>query len=153
MFVRDYMTSPAITIRPELPVLDALKLMQDKHIRRLPVTNSTGWLKGIVSERDLLRASASPATTVTIWEVSHLIAKLSVEEVMCDSVHVVKPDDNLNIVARIMLDHKIGGLPVIGENNAVVGVITESDIFRAFLDRDDSREDTDALTVDNESPV
>lgn len=139
MLVRDYMSTAVITIYPETGVQEALRLMRQHKIRRLPVVNAAGELVGIVSERDLLYASPSPATSLSVWELNYLLARLEVKEMMTHNVIVTSPDAPLEEAARLMLQNKIGGLPVITENpitriKKVVGIITESDIFAAFLD-------------------
>ncbi len=137
MRVRDYMSSPAITISPEMGVQEALQLMRERKFRRLPVVNAANKLVGIVTERDLLYVSASPATSLSIWELNYLLNKMTVDEVMTKKLIVIQPDAALDDAARLLLEHKIGGMPVVDDQNkvsGVIGVITESDIFRAFLE-------------------
>lgn len=133
MRVRDYMTTPAVTVEPKTDLAAALKRMRERRIRRLPVVNAAGGLVGIVSERDLLYASPSPATSLSVWELNYLVAKLLVEKVMTRNVITVAPNAPLEEAATLMLEHKIGGLPVVNSENELEGVITESDIFRAFI--------------------
>lgn len=132
MFVRDRMSSPAITVAADTPFQDALKLMRERRFRRLPVVDEHGVLIGIVSERDLLHAAPSPATSLSVWEVNYLLWKLKVADVMTERVTTVSPESTLEEAAQIMVSLKIGGLPVIDEKHHVVGVVTETDIFRAF---------------------
>ncbi len=134
MLVRDYMTSPTLTINPSTKVEEALRLMRERKIRRLPVTNNTGLLVGIVSERDLLHVSPSPATSLSIWELNYLVMKMHVSEIMTKQVLVVQPGDQLERAAELMLEKKVGGLPVVDDHNELVGIITETDIFRAFIE-------------------
>jgi acetoin utilization protein AcuB len=134
MFVRNHMTSPAITVKPDLPFQEALKLMREHHFRRLPVVDKNGKLIGIVSERDLLYASPSPATSLSMWEVNYLLSKIKVERLMSTSVISTSPDAPIEDAARLMVDHKIGGLPVIDNKKQPVGIITETDIFRTFVE-------------------
>ena len=82
MLVRERMTSPAVTVTPETPFQDALKLMRDKKFRRLPVVDTTNRVVGIVSERDMLHASPSPATSLSVWEVNYLLWKLKVSDTL-----------------------------------------------------------------------
>lgn len=133
MFVRETMTSPAITLSPDIPFQTALKLMKEQKIRRIPIVNDQNKLLGIVSERDLLQASPSSATSLTIWEMNYLLSKLSIQDVMTKSVVTVTPNTILQDAASLMLKHRIGGLPVV-EDDKVVGVITETDIFRVFVE-------------------
>jgi acetoin utilization protein AcuB len=132
MFVRDRMSSPAVTITPDTPFQDALKLMRDHRFRRLPVVNEKGKLVGIVSERDLLHAAPSPATSLSIWELTYLLSKIQVREIMTKEVITTTPDTPIEDAAHVMVDNKIGGLPVMDEQDRIVGVITETDIFKTF---------------------
>lgn len=134
MFVRDRMSSPAITVAADTPFQDALKLMRERRFRRLPVVDEHGVLIGIVSERDLLHAAPSPATSLSVWEVNYLLWKLKVADVMTEKVITVSPASTLEEAAQIMVSLKIGGLPVVDEKHHVVGVVTETDIFRAFAE-------------------
>jgi acetoin utilization protein AcuB len=132
MLVRDRMTLNPVTITPEVSVTDALRLMSEKKIRRLPVIDSQGNLVGIVSDRDLLLASPSPATSLAIWEIHELLAKLTVEKMMTREVITIPEDTPLEEAARIMADSRIGGLPVM-RDRALVGFISESDLFKTLL--------------------
>jgi acetoin utilization protein AcuB len=132
MFVRDRMSSPAVTITPDTPFQDALKLMHDHRFRRLPVLDAKGQLVGIVSERDLMYVSPSPATSLNVWELHYLLSKLQIQELMTGDVITTTPDTPIEDAAHLMADNKIGGLPVVDKDNRVIGVITETDIFKAF---------------------
>ncbi len=134
MFVRDRMSSPAVTVRDKESFEDALALMRERKFRRLPVLDKRGKLVGIVSERDLLYASPSQATSLSIWEVQYLLAKLRVKAIMTAQVITTTPDAPIEDAAQLMVTHKIGGLPVVDEHGEVVGVITETDIFRTFVE-------------------
>ncbi|MFC2031733.1 CBS and ACT domain-containing protein, partial [Chloroflexota bacterium] len=134
MFVHDRMSSPAVTVTPSMPFEDALKLMRDHQCRRLPVVNKKGKLVGIVSERDLLHAAPSSATSLSIWEVQYLLAKLQVKEIMTKDVITTQADTPVEDAAQLMVSHKIGGLPVVDGHNDLVGVITETDIFETFVE-------------------
>ncbi len=133
MLVGERMTRPAITIRPEASMPDALDLMRKEHIRRLPVVNKRGDLVGIVTEADLLKASPSEATSLSIYEVTYLLSKLTIERIMTRKVITVSEDTPLEEAARVMADNEIGGLPVL-RGKAVVGMITETTLFRIFLE-------------------
>jgi acetoin utilization protein AcuB len=132
MLVAERMTRTPITIPPDMSVPDALRLMRDKKIRRLPVLDAQGKLVGIVSDKDLLLVAPSPATTLAIWEITDLLSKLKVEKVMTRDVITVTEDTPIEEAARIMADRKIGGLPVMRAGQ-LVGIITETDLFKAFL--------------------
>lgn len=132
MLVRDRMTIKPVTVTPDVSVTEALRLMTDRKIRRLPVLDGQGKLVGIVSDRDLLLASPSPATSLAIWEIHDLLAKLTVEKIMTREVITVPEDTPLEEAARIMVDNRIGGLPVL-RDQALVGIISESDLFNTLL--------------------
>jgi acetoin utilization protein AcuB len=132
MFVRDRMSPNPITIKTDTSVSDALRLMRERKVRRLPVVDSHGQLVGIVSDSDLLYASPSPATSLSVWEIHDLLYRLTVDKVMTRDVVTVNEDTPLEAAARLMSDKKIGGLPVMRGKN-LVGIITETDLFKAFL--------------------
>ncbi len=132
MFVGERMSRPVITLTPDMPIHDALDLFKKERIRRAPVVKD-GKLVGIVSEKDLLNASPSPATTLSIWEMHYLLSKITVSEVMTRNVITVTEDTPIEEAARIMADNKIGGLPVMRDGQ-VVGIITETDLFKIFLE-------------------
>jgi acetoin utilization protein AcuB len=134
MFVQDRMSSPVITAKEDTSFQDALKLMHEKGIRRLPVLNKQGKLVGIVSESDLLHAAPSSATTLSMWEMHYLLAKLQIKEIMTKEVITTTPDAPIEDAARLMVSHRIGGLPVVNGQGDVVGVITETDIFGTFVE-------------------
>ena len=134
MFVRERMSSPAVTITPETTFQDALKLMRDRKFRRLPVVDEAGRLVGIVSERDLLHASPSPATSLSVFEINYLLWKLKIADMMTHNVISIAPDAPIENAAGLMVSNKVGGLPVVDRDNKVIGLITETDIFRAFVE-------------------
>lgn len=133
MFVKEFMTPEPITITADTAVPAALRLMSDKKIRRLPVVDKHGKLVGIVSDKDLLHASPSPATSLAIWEITDLMSKLKVEKVMTRNVITVTEGTPLEEAALIMADKRIGSL-LIMRDKELVGIITESDLFRVLLD-------------------
>jgi acetoin utilization protein AcuB len=132
------MTHPVITISPDMAIVDVLSLMKQEHIRRTPVVKD-GKLVGIVSDKDLLNASPSAATSLSVWELNYLISKIKVADIMTRRVLTVTEDTPIEVAARTMVDNKIGGLPVVrGED--VVGIITETDLFKIFLELMGARE-------------
>jgi acetoin utilization protein AcuB len=139
MLIGERMSHPVITIHPDTPMQEALRIMRQEHIRRLPVVNKRGQLVGIVSEMDLMEAAPSDATTLSIWEMNYLLSKIKVNEIMTKEVHTVSTDTPLEEAARIMADTKIGGLPVVRDGE-VVGIITETDLFKIFLEMLGARE-------------
>ncbi len=132
MLVGERMSHPVISIPPDLPIVDALNLMKREKIRRTPVVKE-GKLLGIVSDKDLLNASPSPATSLSVWEMNYLLSKITVKDVMTKKVLTVSEDTPIEEAARIMADNKIGGLPVMREDR-IVGIITETDLFKIFLE-------------------
>ena len=133
MLVGDRMSHPVITVPPDMPVVDALNLMRVEHIRRTPVVDDKGKLVGIVSDKDLLNASPSAATTLSVWEINYLLSKITVADVMTKEVVTITEDTPIEEAARIMADNKIGGLPVTRDGK-VVGIITETDLFKILLE-------------------
>ena len=134
MLIRERMTRNLVLCQPNLPVNEAFDLMKKERIRRIPVVDKNGRLAGIVSDKDLLRVSPSPATTLSAYEIPYLLSKVKVSDVMTRKVITVTEDTPIEDAARIMVDNKIGGLPVVNESDAVVGIITETDIFKTFLE-------------------
>jgi acetoin utilization protein AcuB len=132
MLVKERMTRNPIFIRPDTPITEAQALMKREKIHHLPVMDKEG-LVGIVTEKDLLYASPSVATTLSVFEMTSLLAKLKVEKVMTREVVTVTEDVPLEEAARIMADRRIGGLPIV-RGKTVVGMITESDLFRVFIE-------------------
>ena len=139
MLVGERMSKPAITISLDMPINDALNMMKRERIRRTPVVQD-GKLVGIVSDKDLLNASPSPATSLSIWEMNYLLSKITVKDVMTRNVLTVKIDTPIEEAAMIMADNKIGGMPVVNNDNNVVGIITETDLFKIFLELMGARE-------------
>lgn len=132
MLIQELMTRTPITTTPEIPVTEALSLMREKKVRRLPVLDKSGKLIGIVSDKDLLYASPSSATSLSVFEINSLISKITVQSVMTKKVITITEDLPVEEAARIMADNKIGGLPVMS-GSKLVGIVTETDIFRALL--------------------
>lgn len=132
MLVRERMTPKPVTVALDTSVSDAMRLMRERKVRRLPVLDNRGHLAGIVSDSDLLYASPSPVTSLSVWEIHDLLYRLTVDRVMTREVTTVTEDTPLEEAARIMADQRIGGLPVMRADQ-LVGIITETDIFKAFL--------------------
>jgi len=132
MLVRERMSSPVTTVSREMPVAEALTLMKEKRIRRVPVIEEDHMV-GIVTDKDLLNASPNDVTAMSIWEINYILSQIKVGEVMTIEVLSVSGDTPIEEAARIMADHKVGGLPVV-DNGKVVGLITETDLFRILLE-------------------
>ncbi|MDH5507019.1 MAG: CBS domain-containing protein [Anaerolineae bacterium] len=130
--VQDWMSTNPHTITAEATIPEAHDVMKKNKVRRLPVLKN-GKLIGIVTRGDVREAGPSDATSLSIYELNYLLAKLTIESIMTPSPIVVSPDTSLHDAARLMLDNKIGGLPVV-EGEKLVGIITESDVFRALME-------------------
>ena len=132
MAIRELMTGALITADPDMPVLDARQLMVKEKIRHLLVRKGQGELLGIVTDRDIRLNLPSKATSLSVWEINHLLTKLTVGQVMTGSVITAGPDRAARDAAQLMLDHKIGAVPVV-DGGQLIGIITETDIVRAFV--------------------
>lgn len=130
--VSDWMTREVITIAPETSVKEAHDLMNKKSIRRLPVVLH-GKVLGIVTLGDIRGAEPSKASSLSIWEMNDLLAKLKVSEIMTRNPATIQQTASIGEAAQTMLEKKFSGLPVVDENNHLVGIITESDIFRLVV--------------------
>ena len=130
MLVRELMTTSLVTVPPETDVLEARRLMKTKRIRHLLVTSGDGTLEGIVTDRDIRLNVASPATSLSAWELNHLLARLTVDKVMSRSPVTTRADVDAADAARVMLERQIGALPVV-HAGILMGIVTESDFVRA----------------------
>ena len=133
MLVKERMSHHPITITPETSLHDALRIMREEKVRRLPVLDKKGKLVGIVLEKDLLYASPSPATSLSVYELNYLVSRIKVQDLMSRDVITVCEDCPLEEAARVMADSHISGLPVM-RGDTLVGMITESDLFKIFLE-------------------
>jgi acetoin utilization protein AcuB len=132
MNVRDLMTPNPITVGPDTGVFEARQRMLNERIRHLLVVEH-GRLVGIVTDRDIRLNLPSQATSLSVWEVNYLLARLTVDKIMSTAVITVGPDREAADAARLMLGHKIGAVPVV-DWGRVIGILTESDIVRAFVE-------------------
>ncbi len=131
MRVRDLMTISCVTAPPTMPVLEARRLMIEKRIRHLLVTDGPG-LVGIVTDRDIRLNLPSPATSLSVWEINYLLARMTVAAVMSKDVVTIESSREAREAAQVLLDRKIGALPVV-DRGSLVGIITETDLLRAFV--------------------
>lgn len=132
MLIKDWMTKDPVTITEDTSMIKAIHIMKERRFRRLPVVTQ-GRLVGMVTDRDLKEAAPSKATTLDVHELYYLLAELQVKEIMSHNPLSVSADDTVEHAAQIMLDHTISGLPVVDTSGKVVGIITQSDVFRAFM--------------------
>lgn len=133
MVVKRVMTPNPFTVFNDTPLSEAQALIRREKVHRLPVLDKHKKLVGIISEKDLLYAAPSPATTLNVYEMGELLYKLKVEGIMTKKVITVTEDTLLEDAARILVDNDIGGLPVMRDEH-LVGIITESDIFKLFIE-------------------
>jgi len=141
MLVAERMTRHPITIGPDTPVADALKRMRKEGVRRFPIVESKhGTLVGMVTEKELLYASPSPVTSLSVHELHYLLSKLTVDKVMTTELVTVSEDTPVEEAALLMIDRRISGLPVL-RDGTLVGIITETDIFRTFTELFGAREE------------
>ena len=145
MFVGERMSHPVISVSPGTPIHDALVMFKKEHIRRAPVIKD-GKLVGIVSESDLLNASPSTVTSLSVWEINYLISKVTVKQVMSKKVKTIDVNTPIEEAARIMADSKIGGVPVM-RSGKIAGIITETDLFKIFLELMGAREKAIRVTA------
>jgi len=128
MRIKDVMTRNPVTVDSETLVLEAQKIMKENNIRRLPVVDK-GKLVGLVTKHDLLEASPSPATSLSVFELNYLLAKMKVKEIMKKNPVTITPDTPFEEALKLGQEKKIGSFPVV-ENGKLVGITTESDIIR-----------------------
>ena len=133
MLVKDRMTSNPVTITPDTSFPEAFRIIRERRIRHLPVVDERGKLIGVVAQTDLLHASPSTATPFNVFEMSYLLANLHVREVMSSPPITVPENAPLEEAARVMVEKKIGCLPVM-RDGTLVGMITETDIFETFVE-------------------
>jgi acetoin utilization protein AcuB len=132
MLVQDWMTRDPVTITDETSMMKAIHLMKQNRFRRLPVLHDSQ-LVGIVTDRDLKEASPSKATTLDVHELYYLLAELQVKDIMTRNPLTVNAGDTVEHAAQLMLENTISGLPVVDDEGSLVGILTQSDVFRAFM--------------------
>jgi acetoin utilization protein AcuB len=147
MLVYERMTHHPITVPPDMPIAEALELMRREKVRRFPVIDrKSRKLIGIVTEKELLYASPSPATSLSMHEINYLLSKITVERVMTTELITVTEDTPIEEAARVMVDNSVGALPVM-RGDMLVGIITETDLFKTFIELFAAREEGVRLTM------
>ncbi len=146
MHVGRKMTTDLITVTPDTPLVNARDLLRERNIKQLPVVDDQGNLVGILTDRDIKQAWASPATTLSIYELTYVLQKLTVESVMVKNLITITPDATIERAAKILHDRKIGSLPVV-EDDKLVGIITSTDLMEVLLDGLGIREESGRLEV------
>ena len=147
MLVKSRMSKYPLTIGPEESLSDAHKYMLEQNIRHLPVVKPDAKMLGLITEDDLLKAEPSGATSLSVWEIHHLLMEVKVKTVMVKNVITTIEDTPIEEAAHLMLDNKIGCLPVIRDDN-LIGIITESDSFRTFMELFAAREKGLRITLE-----
>ena len=133
MLIENWMTKDVITGTPEMSMMKASKIMKEKGIGRLPVVNEQGVLQGLVSDRDIKEASPSKATTLDMHELYYLLSEVKLKDIMTKKVVTIRKGETVERAAQLMLEHNIGGMPVVDAANKVVGMVTDSDIFKVLV--------------------
>ncbi len=146
MRIRDMMTKNPVTVDSETLVMDAQKIMKENNVRRLPVVDK-GKLLGIVTKHDILEASPSPATSLSVHELNYLLSKMKVKEIMKKNPVTLTPDTPFEEALKIGQEKKIGSFPVV-ENGKLVGIATESDIVRFLTRALGVREEGSRITIE-----
>lgn len=140
--VRYYMRTPAVTINLAAPLSDALALMREHDIRRLPVVIDTGELRGIITQGDIRGADVMRVAGLDPLDIAQALRQVKVYEVMTEDPIAITPETGLREAALLMIENKVGGLPVIDEQHQVLGIITESDLFETLVQQLDRGSDT-----------
>ncbi len=146
MFVKNKMTGNPFTISPDQTIPEAQEIMMQHNVRRLPVVKN-GKLVGIVSKEDIERYSPSKATALSMGEITYLLSKTKIKQIMSKHLITVSPDALLEEAAILMRDNDVGFLPVV-DDGKLVGIITESDIFDSFIELLGFREQGTRLTIE-----
>lgn len=133
MLIKDWMSSEIVTVTKDTSMLKASKIFKDNNFRRLPVVDDNGSLVGIVTDRDIKDASPSKATTLDVHELYYLLSEIKIKDIMTPNPFTINVDDSLEKAAIKMLEKKVEGLPVVNDKGKVVGIITETDIFKALV--------------------
>jgi len=132
MLVKNWMSKEVITVDADDSMQNAIYILQEQNIKMLPVMEDEK-IVGIITDRDLKKASPSDATTLDMHELLFLISKIKVRDLMKEPIHTARLDDTVEEAAALLLEKKISGLPVLDQNNRLVGIITRSDIFRVLI--------------------
>ncbi len=146
MYVKLFMTANPYTVAPDTTVADAMVILREKNIRRMPVVKN-GKLVGMISEKKLLEVSPSPATSLSVFEINYLLSKTKIESVMIKNVVTITSNSLLEEAATKMRDNQVGSLPVVDEGK-LVGIITESNVFDAFIEMLGARDHGSRIAIE-----
>lgn len=133
--IANWMTTDVVTVHLDTTLPEAHELMTKHKIRRLPVVNDARELVGMVTLGDLREARPSSATSLNVWELNYLLAKLRISDFMSRTLITIAPETSVVEAARLMLAHKISGLPVVDDHGQLRGIITETDLFRVMVEK------------------
>ncbi len=147
MFVHNYMTNKPITASVDISISDAAETMRVSKVRRLPLVDGSGVLQGIITDRDVRQATPSAATTLDKHELSYLLGKLTAKSIMTRNVITISGEATIEEAALLMYKRRIGGLVIVDSENKVRGIITETDIFKVFVDTMGLLEGKTRLTI------
>lgn len=134
MYVKDHMTKNPVTVTPDTSVSKVLELMQKGHFHRVPVVDENGVLMGLITEGVVTEASGQNTTSLSIFELNYLLSRTTVKEIMIKDVKTITEGEFVEVAAEVMLEAGINVLPVVDDSNKVIGIITEKDIFKTFVD-------------------
>ena len=134
MLISPWMTTEAISVQPDTSLSRCQKLMKEHGVRRLPVVDDSNRVIGIISDRDVKSASPSKATSLEVHEIQYLLAEVKAKDIMTSNPICVKSNESISKVALIMLDKKIGGMPVVDDDNHLLGIITDQDLFKLLVE-------------------
>jgi len=134
MLISEWMSRDVITVTPDTSMMKASKILKEKGIRRLPVVDENGKMVGIVTDRDIKEASPSKATTLDVHELYYLLSEIKIKDIMTKNPFCVNENGTVEKAAVVMREKKVEGLPVVNDDDKVVGIITETDIFNVMID-------------------
>ncbi|HPE92688.1 MAG: CBS domain-containing protein [Sphaerochaeta sp.] len=133
MIIERRMTRNPVTATPDMSIAEASALMKQEKVHRLPVLDKDKKLVGIITEKDILYASPSPASSLSIHEMAYLLSKLTVKKLMSKNVVTISKDTTVEEAARMMVDQDLSSLPVL-EGDKLIGIVTKSDMFKILLE-------------------
>ena len=134
MYVKDHMTPNPYTITKDVVISKAVEIMRKNHFHRLPVVDEQGKLIGLVTGGLVEEKSGASSTSLSIYELNYLLSKTKVQDIMIKHVTTITQDLFVEVAAQTMLEKEISCLPVVDEDNKVIGIITDKDIFQAFVE-------------------
>ena len=146
MIIERKMTKNPVTCSPDLSIQDAQELMKKEHVHRLPVLDKNGKRVGVISEKDILKAAPSPASTLSAYETNYLLNKLTVKKIMSRNPVTITKDTTVEDAATIMIDQDLSCLPVL-EEGKLIGIVSKSDLFKLLVETFGARMAGTTLTI------